>query len=356
MDSNGSTRILAAILLAAMLMLSLGCKKEEHKLLFNHVKHVKELELTCDTCHTITDGRMARPTHETCSCHSDQIESDPSADDDSCGHCHVFKKDEMVPPAVPEGTPTVVFLHTDLLAEKVDCASCHARVIDTSTLHTPRLDFGEKRRIMAFAHTLELDCETCHEGIRRDKKPASHFTGDWENRHGREAQMHGVENCSVCHEKEATCKSCHETQMPKSHNNFWRLKSHGIEASVNRDSCMTCHQTDSCQDCHSNNAPLSHRAGWSSPGNRHCWNCHAGAGERSGCFVCHAGDPAGLHPSAPAPTPSLYHRPTASCLACHGPNAGSGPPPQPRPELIRRLNPARHAILPEDACTSCHRI
>ena len=352
-----AAHVFATLLLAALRLTTVGCKKEEHQLKFGHQKHVVEMEITCDTCHTNSGGRMVRPNHETCTCHSDQIGGDVSSGPDNCGHCHYFRKsDEMVPPAVQAATSTVVFLHTDMLASKVECASCHATILAVSGIVTPKLDVTEKHRIMAYAHGLGLDCSTCHEGMDKDQKPASHLRGDWERRHGREAIVNGKESCMACHGSEQTCKSCHETRMPRSHNNFWRLQAHGIQASVNRETCMTCHTADSCQECHRNNAPLSHRAGWSQPSNRHCWNCHASAGERSGCFVCHNGDPASLHPSAPQPPPSLYHRPTASCLACHGPNAGSGPPPQPRPELIRRLNPARHAILPEDVCISCHRI
>lgn len=351
-----AARVSALLLLSTLVALSLGCKKEEHRLKFGHHQHVEVLEMTCDTCHVLSEGRMVRPTHESCACHAGEIEAEMSASEESCGHCHVFKKDELVMPEATERTPRVAFLHTEALAEQVDCASCHAPIVDTSTLFTPKVDAAERMRLMAFSHKLELDCAVCHEGVDKETKPADHLLGDWKRRHGRQAMMHGEESCSVCHDPVDTCQACHQTEPPRSHNNFWRLKSHGIEASVRRDSCMVCHQVDSCERCHANNAPLSHRAGWSSPANRHCYSCHATTGSRTGCYVCHNADAAAAHPSAPAPSPTTYHRPTASCLSCHGPNAGSGPPPQPRPELIRRLNPARHAILPEETCIACHRI
>ena len=345
-----SGMIFLSLLLAVMVA---GCKKEQHVLKFSHQFHI-EMELTCDTCHTFEDGKMTMPGHEQCEgCHGEQIEAEMSADDDACGHCHSFKEEEIVLPE-DKATGPSLFMHTEALMEAVACASCHFEIVETEGLATPKIGPDDRREIMVSSHSLGMDCGACHENMSPDVKPPSHLAGGWDKRHGMEARLGGEETCATCHNPVSTCEACHKTEMPDGHTNFFRQQSHGIEASVNRDKCMTCHEVDSCERCHSTNAPRSHRAGWSYPNNRHCYNCHATAGASSGCFVCHRGGLRGSHPSAPVPPPSTYHRPQASCLACHGPNAGSGPPPLPRPELIRRLNPARHAVTSEDLCSGCH--
>ena len=345
--------ILLSLLLAVTVV---GCKKEQHQLKFNHSFHL-DMGLTCDTCHSMENGKVTRPGHDVCSsCHSDQIEAkEVNASNDSCGHCHAFKKEDMVMPEEKPVAPSP-FIHTEALMNVVQCASCHAQIVNASGLAVPKVGPSARHKIMKFAHGLVLDCSTCHAGMSPNQRPPSHLSGDWKKRHGMHARLNGTETCTPCHDPVSTCDSCHRTEAPDSHTNFFRLKSHGIEASVNREKCMTCHEVDSCQRCHSTEAPISHRAGWGPPSNRHCFNCHATMGARTGCFVCHSADLSSLHPSAPPPPPTTFHRPSASCLACHGPNAGGGPPPLPRPELIRRLNPAHHAIVSQDLCIGCHKL
>jgi hypothetical protein len=92
--------------------------------------------------------------------------------------------------------------------------------------------------------------------------------------------------CSLCHDEQESCESCHTQNPPKDHTLAWRRKTHGLEATWDRASCAVCHEEDSCLKCHRNSTPSSHRAGWGSPLNRHCVNCHYPA-EQSGCTVCH---------------------------------------------------------------------
>ena len=62
--------------------------------------------------------------------------------------------------------------------------------------------------------------------------------------------------CSLCH-TESTCAACHQDTPPDNHNNFWRLRGHGVQARVDRDSCATCHRTDFCDRCHFETRPIA---------------------------------------------------------------------------------------------------
>jgi hypothetical protein len=121
-------------------------------------------------------------------------------------------------------------------------------------------------------------------------KPASH-KGNWSEYHGRAVGAKGNspgqpgKACLTCHEQ-TDCFACHTTTMPRSHNNAWRVRGHGLTASGSRERCLACHREDYCIRCHSETAPRSHTAGWR---NRHCTVCHFGPGKTitGGCAVCH---------------------------------------------------------------------
>jgi hypothetical protein len=168
----------------------------------------------------------------------------------------------------------------------------------------------------------ETECKECHEDGRDAKtKPAGHDLA-WERDHGKFIQRYGFKpqtNCTLCH-TESQCTTCHQQEKPKDHNEFWRLKSHGLAVGLDRSQCYTCHRgPDFCQRCHAQTQPLDHSAAWGAPSNRHCLNCHfpltsAGA-ER--CAVCHTGTPS--HSSAPNQPANALHVTGANCRSCHSP-------------------------------------
>ena len=146
-------------------------------------------------------------------------------------------------------------------------------------------------------------------------KPDSH-KGDWARNHGLHAQVDineagqtgGV--CLTCHQKN-DCIACHSQNMPKDHNNFWRIRGHGITASVNRERCFACHRQDYCIRCHNETAPRNHTGAWRS---RHCTWCHFASGIKpaDGCGVCHKIAP---HTSRPSAHPPIG--PQTNCAVCH---------------------------------------
>ena len=155
--------------------------------------------------------------------------------------------------------------------------------------------------------------------------------------------------CTQCH-KQAVCRECHQQQPPSSHINLWRLQTHGIEASWNRENCQLCHQNDFCVSCHADTEPSSHTAGWGPTSNRHCSNCHLSVSE---CNICHSGSTNEIHdasaPIIPASAPGGTHSPSNACLNdCHvigGANV----------TLIKNELPtAKHDIFDESVCLTCH--
>lgn len=122
-------------------------------------------------------------------------------------------------------------------------------------------------------------------------RPQSH-DGNWLQYHGAVADVSLSDResaCHTCHAK-SDCIECHNTTMPRDHNNTWRTLSHGFQASGNRERCLQCHRQDYCVRCHNETAPRSHRGNWIVT---HCSSCHLGSGGVPGnnCVVCHKRHP-----------------------------------------------------------------
>ena len=165
-----------------------------------------------------------------------------------------------------------------------------------------------------------MECATCHDDNRtRETRPVWHNI-NWKSEHGRKIRQYGFKTdstCALCH-TQATCSSCHQQDKPKSHNEFWRLKGHGLAVGLDRGQCMTCHRgADFCQRCHTSTKPTTHAAGWGKNTNRHCSNCHfpLTSAAAQGCATCHTGTPS--HTTAPVQPSNSLHTPTADCRSCH---------------------------------------
>jgi hypothetical protein len=126
-----------------------------------------------------------------------------------------------------------------------------------------------------------------------------------------------ADRCSLCH-TESTCTTCHQESPPENHNNFWRIRGHGIAAQMDRGNCATCHRADSCDRCHAEVLPQNHGGRFPLQSN--------------GCIVCHKGTPS--HALATPLPPS--HNPGMNCRQCHGVD-------QPLPHVDNGAN-----------CTMCH--
>ena len=277
--------------LLGLLMVLYGCR-EKTGLKFSHRFHIVEQEATCDQCHVAGDeGDYAAPTMDNCKeCH-DIDEDNPSED---CLVCHTVdgaKNDyEVKEEAKPKSDADLIFSH-DVHAD-FKCETCHQGIAKDRSLAS-----GPKMPLCINCHKAQdgpQECSACHEKIDAEKAPESHQQ-DWESRHGQASRLDT--SCVYCHtDRQKFCEACHRTQKPRDHTFGWKNSGHGMEASHDRRLCANCHDAGYCVDCHRSQKPVSHhRADWMAYGRE---NGHAEAAQRNfrSCNVCHE---------------------TGQCLQCH---------------------------------------
>jgi hypothetical protein len=311
-----------AIILAAgtLLMVLTGCDEDEYRLKFSHYVHVTDNGMDCDECHgEAGEASFNALSHDTCiDCHDE-----PEAEEintETCGYCHQEKQVPLLMLESMEEAPAEVsrqiFVHTDALSDR--CLDCHGDLMDESYSSVPELSRGEVLQIREEAHNSGEDCLTCHIDMDRYREPADHDLL-WMKRHG----LFGIQldaSCSVCH-SEDSCKECHSVMQPMSHNNMFRLRTHGVEAAWDRQACILCHEEDSCTSCHSQASPRSHRGRWSASGKypTHCFGCHTSATAGEGCVVCHEeGNNVMLHQPYWTPIHDRFED-QLNCYECHNP-------------------------------------
>lgn len=276
---------------------------------FSHRLHIEEQGLTCAFCH----GR--------------EVGGKPPAmpDKDVCQTCHKTEPDirmlagyftdwKLQRPPVGSLDEELNFVHAQHSVTLGDCGECHTGIDSSERIEfSDRVEMSECMDCHA-DRKISNDCGVCHKEIGRDWAPTNH--GDaWKKFHGQVARMRSdviEENCSLCH-SESTCVQCHQVEEPEGHNNFFRLRGHGMIASMDRASCAACHRSDFCERCHQETTPLSHRGNWGSPTNQHCLGCHFPL-PSEGCITCHKSMPS--HQTA-APKPA-DHFATMNCRQCHG--------------------------------------
>lgn len=336
----------AAGSLALACVLVAGCDKDDqYELHFSHYNHIEKYDVTCSDCHGESEnGAFAKPSHASCvDCHDDWME-DVEVGEDTCGNCHVAKNlDAFAEREIPEAeTPTAgVFVHTDALEGK--CADCHGNLFGKDMTRVPELTRNDVLRIREQAHRSGMDCTSCHVDMDPETPPPSHDV-NWDRRHG-EWGMRSDNACGVCH-SEQSCRECHEVTMPKSHNNLWRLKTHGQQAAWDRERCMVCHESDSCDACHEEIRPQSHTAGWS---RNHCAQCHESEAMGTGCSFCHQGG-IDAHPN---PHDAGWER--QHCRSCH-----NGSPASENCDVCHDVDRLSEHPNPHGAgwerrhCTECH--
>ncbi|MBA4386613.1 MAG: hypothetical protein C0404_01450 [Verrucomicrobia bacterium] len=347
------------LVMAASVLLSLllsGCdKKKDAVLAFSHSVHVKDNSMACKDCHgKIKEGRFTRPGHTECKdCHEEWTEA-KAVSEKTCGVCHKVKNLELLSKATYKPAAAVVagsFVHTAALTNR--CEECHGNLLDKKLKSVPEMAPADKILIRDKSHRSGQSCAACHVDMDPGKAPPNHDK-NWTRRHGPlGSQKDSV--CSVCH-SEQSCRECHQTTMPESHNNTWRLKTHGIRAAWDRSRCQVCHERDSCDSCHSEVRPQSHNAAWKQT---HCSNCHPGASTGTGCTMCHD---ASLD-SHPDPHPAGWA--SSHCKSCHfdSPQAeqckschGKGPHPNPHSAgwLSGHCDSCHPGSRDAEDCRICH--
>jgi len=301
---------------------------------FNHEAHTVR-GVSCLDCHegAEKEAKAGMPTKAFCmNCHED-LDKEKDKPLEKKVAWFLDEKGEPRWAEFGRQKDEIKFSHASH-AGKTACTACHAGM-DKDTGLVPH---GPQRMTSCVACHQEkapakAECSVCHRSLDRNQKPDNHFQL-WTKMHGTCARA-GAEaatanNCSLCHQQNA-CTTCHQTVPPDDHNNFWRIKSHGFEAGLDRSRCSTCHTTDYCTACHKVTAPVSHTAGWNAPRNDHCKNCHVPVQTSPNCALCHkAGAP---HPTSP-PKPS-WHTASMNCSSCHSVS-------------LKHFNPG-------DNCNACHR-
>jgi hypothetical protein len=284
---------------------------------FNHEAHIVR-GISCQDCHETAEkeARAGMPTKAFCmTCHED-LDQDPAKPLEKKVAWFLDEAGAPLWSAFTKQSSEVRFSHKDHGTKKMECTACHAG-IDKDTGLVPGM--LQRMDSCTSCHAAQApaknDCATCHTRINRETPPPSH-SQLWGKLHGacsRQGRSAATANdCSMCHEQDS-CTTCHQTRPPGDHNHFWRLKSHGIAAAIDRSRCQTCHASDSCDRCHQSTAPRSHTAGWDRPRNSHCTGCHLPLGRSGSCSVCHKATPG--HDAAP-PKPA-WHNPAMNCRSCH---------------------------------------
>ena len=330
----------------------------DEEIIFRHDTHVEGRE--CADCHGKMGGYGPRPRRMLfdmagcVDCHAQAKASN------ACETCHKEIRIDKAPPSHAAAgfmqghgaiSPTG---RGDTTAEKCDmchsvpndCKSCHVRTppADHSApgfmrSHGQQILYSRGTSAQErcdMCHHERRDCDKCHE----ENAPLSHRR-NWMFRHGhllRGAGHFEQARCAYCHSDEQFCERCHKVEAPRNHTMLFRNRTHGALASMDRESCKTCHNTPFCVRCHETVQPRSHKGQFASGRHNHCCQCHYPITQTQSCWVCHKSNP--THPTAPPMPPG--HNAGWTCRNCHNSVGGGGAPP------------LRHCDNGQ-ACQSCHR-
>jgi len=326
----------ASVIIGACVTSTVPKATKDRGVRVNHKFH-GEQGLDCSTCHESKEGAMSFPTHETCgTCHEINMDAPTK---EMCGKCHT-REDYSITASEKRFKPEVKWSHDPHLAKEVKCESCHGADPDANGLPAGPL-MATCMDCHGKTDPKLNECEVCHNEIRKTTKPQ--FRGEtriqhdvpaiWAHTHGNESRV-DPKYCATCHTEPQFCDDCHTKTQPDSHTATWRRKSHGIEATYNRNNCTVCHEEDSCLKCHRNTKPESHKSTWGPPFDNHCTTCHFPA-SKNNCTVCHE---AVEHQTAP-PSPHRARIYPPNCMRCHpGGTPGRAP----------------HAVNSTVSCKLCH--
>jgi len=251
---------------------------------FNHQRHVKELKLTCTTCH-----EKARTSHDSAdsllprgtrcdACHGSdhrdpmQVRPDPKERMGQCAYCHLGYSssagNRVAPLSLPK--PNLRFDHALHVKRNIGCAQCHGAVeeLELATRdQLPRMRgcFNCHQAPAPSAGRARSECRTCHLTDPSGMLESSFASGpllpptwlhdaghgpDWIERHkvvaGNDSRF-----CANCH-SEKSCADCHDGRVRprRVHPNDW-LESHPVAARQDQQKCTSCHREQSfCLTCH----------------------------------------------------------------------------------------------------------
>lgn len=146
-----------------------------------------------------------------------------------CETCHTFKLDPKAKRVILDENAKTAFRKSF----KAICHDCHTSP-DSKIRNAPH------------------GCITCHKGMEtlHNIKPQSHSNIGWSKSHGTEARIE-KESCMSCHIT-SQCAECHlqrnDIQFRNHSRNFRFI--HSIEARAQPQTCDSCHSRSFCLDCH----------------------------------------------------------------------------------------------------------
>ncbi len=349
---------------------------------FNHKKHVKDLKLSCKSCHAAaygselsSDTLLPKPEASCDACHdvdhSDRTKVTAGKEENGqCAFCHLGENPgvggrvaRLVIPA-----PNLHMNHKKHLERNIQCAQCHGQVeeLELATRdQLPRMAGCLKCHAMPTPARGEAKgaCVTCHLTEPSGKLLQTFATGEllppdwlhmaghtpgWIDRHKTVAAADSA-FCANCH-KEEDCADCHDGKVRsrKVHPNDW-INMHTAAARLDNPRCTSCHQQVSfCGDCHrrvgvardgpvlnrpsgaSFHPPPSEWSGTPRGANHHAWEAQRNLNQ---CVACHS------------------ERDCASCHATKGLGGGGGVNPHPSGFLDRCSAAAKQNPRP---CLVCH--
>ncbi|MBF0244694.1 MAG: cytochrome c3 family protein [Planctomycetes bacterium] len=282
---------------------------KESRPVFTHKKHIQDNGVACDECHKLDkkEDRLSVPDAQACaSCH----EGDEASNFESKGGKSCI-------PGMEPAKSDVHFSHATHVDGGVDCQNCHTSAADSAAT-VPAVVMADCMKCHDSSGDVPLQCSDCHGKITKNWKPATH-TASLKATHGGLVGLAGAgstqNDCRLCHEQ-LRCDSCHASEAPRSHTNFFRHRGHGIKASMDRTSCAVCHKSDSCSQCHAESAPVSHTGTWGGSKDRHCLTCHFPL-QDNGCATCHK--TTSSHSNAPTRPTNTAHKNATNdtCRECH---------------------------------------
>ncbi|HEX3776161.1 MAG TPA: cytochrome c3 family protein, partial [Polyangiaceae bacterium] len=257
---------------------------QEITIRFNHQRHVKELGLTCTTCHEKTrtshdSAESMLPQATRCdACHGSNhrdllaVKADANDPISQCAFCHLGYSaadgNRVRQLSLPK--PNLRFDHAIHVTRNIGCQQCHGEVenLELATRdQLPRMRgcFNCHQAPAPAAGKARSDCKNCHiadpSGMIRVSFASGamspptwlHDSGhgpDWIARHkliaGNDSRF-----CGNCH-SEKYCADCHDGRVrPRNvHPNDW-LNMHPVAARENQQKCTSCHREQSfCLTCH----------------------------------------------------------------------------------------------------------
>ena len=230
---NRTTRSLGgfnAALAVVVLMAATSCVLIEswmgEPVAFSHAMHI-DTGLECADCHG-DDGAPVPAELDTClMCHED-------IDPEKPVELHAATIMAALQPR-PAWSDDVIFGHEPHLDAGLDCASCHGDIASSDVLPEPALVQGMADCTACHEQQglVTANCQTCHTELTVETAPDGHGNG-WTRMHGtvfRSGSERTVDDCAMCH-SESSCTECHLSEPPVSHNNTWRLRTHGVAASI----------------------------------------------------------------------------------------------------------------------------